>query len=73
MTKTMAKVCWFAKATFSPSLFLSLLYAPVVSFFFVRSPQSFYSLVCVFSPLSPSLLFVYALPLLKSDGCCCYG
>ena len=35
MTKTMAKVCWIAKATFSPSPFLSMLYAPVVSFLFL--------------------------------------
>ena len=39
MTKTMAEMCWLAKATFSPSLFLSLLYAPFC-FFFVRSFSS---------------------------------
>jgi len=37
MTKTMAEMCWLAKANFSPSLFLSLLYAPFCFFTAVRS------------------------------------
>jgi len=34
MTKTMAQMCWLAKATFSSSQFLSLLHAPVSSLLF---------------------------------------
>ena len=33
MTKTMAEMCWLAKANFSPSLLLSLLHAPFCFFF----------------------------------------
>jgi len=67
MTKNMAKMCWLDKANFSPSMFLYLLYAPVVFFFFVPSPQSFsFSFISTGKPSVHSvfaLVFVLCSPL----------
>jgi hypothetical protein len=47
MTKNMAKMCWLAKANFSPSMFLYLLYAPVVFFFFCSFSSVFFLFVYI--------------------------
>ena len=58
MTKTMAEMCCLAKANFSPSLLLSLLYAPFCFFTAVRSFSPVFFWFFCFVSISSLVLFL---------------